>query len=376
MVGGGEGAFIGALHRQAARLDGEIELVCGAFSSDPARSAATGRALSLPAGRCYPDYATMFRAEAGLPADERMQFVAIVTPNHLHLPVALAALEHGFHVLSDKPATVSLEECRRLAAALGASGRLYALTHPYAAYPLVREAAARIAAGELGTVRKVVVEYAQGWLATPLERTGHKQASWRLDPARGGPSGCFGDIGVHAFNLAEHVTGLEVTEICCELNRVVPGRALDDDGTALLRFDNGAHGVLLASQISVGEENALTLRVYGDAAGLEWRQEEPNTLLIKRDGGPAERLRAGHAYLGAAAQRATRLPAGHPEGYIEAFANLYREFAAAVRAFEAGERTAPALPGIREALRGMAFIETALAASASPTKWHRLEAPA
>ncbi len=374
MVGGGEGAFIGAVHRRAARLDGECELVCGAFSSDPERSRSSGLALGLEPSRCYPDYATMMRAEAARPAGERMQFVAIVTPNRLHLPVALEALRHGFHVLSDKPATASLDECKRLRDEVRSSGRLYALTHVYAAYPMVREAAARVAAGALGEIRKVVVEYSQGWLATPLEREGHKQAGWRLDAAQAGPSGCFGDIGVHAFNLAEHVTGLKVAALCCQLHRTVPGRALDDDGAALLRFDNNAHGVLLASQISVGEENRLVLRVYGDRGALEWRQEEPNTLWLKHPDRPVERLRAGHAYLGPEAAAATRLPAGHPEGYVEAFANLYRAFAAEVRRFPAAGGGS-ALPGIAEALRGMAFVEAAVAASDSPRKWHPLPNP-
>ena len=375
MVGGGEGAFIGAVHQRAARLDRECELVCGAFASDPDRSRLSGRALGLDPARCYPDYTTMMREEAARPADTRMQFVAIVTPNHLHLPVALEALRHGFHVLSDKPATVSLAECLRLRDEVHATGLLYALTHPYAAYPLVREASARVAAGELGEIRRVVVEYAQGWLATPLEHAGHKQAGWRVDPTKAGPSGCFGDIGVHAFNLAERVTGLKVAALCCQLHRTVQGRTLDDDGAALLRFDNNAHGVLLASQISVGEENDLVLRVYGEKGGLEWRQEEPCTLWLKYHDRPTERLRAGNAYIGRAAAAGVRLPAGHPEGYIEAFANLYREFAAAVRAWAPGRASTHELPGIADALRGMAFIEAAIAASDSAQKWHPLPDP-
>lgn len=375
MVGGGEGAFIGAVHRAAARLDRECELVCGAFASDPDRSRLSGRALGLEPSRCYPDFRTMMREEASRPAETRMQFVAIVTPNHLHLPVALEALQHGFHVLSDKPATVSLAQCLRLRDEVCSTGLLYALTHPYAAYPLVREASARVAAGELGEIRKVVVQYTQGWLATPLERAGNKQAGWRADPAQAGPSGCFGDIGVHAFNLAERVTGLKVAALCCQLHRTVPGRLLDDDGAAFLRFDNNAHGVLLASQISVGEENDLVLRVYGEKAGLEWRQEEPNTLWLKYHDRPTERLRAGTAYLGRAAAAGARLPAGHPEGYIEAFANLYREFAGAVRAWTPQAGRAHGLPGIDDALRGMAFVEAAVAASDSAQKWHALPDP-
>jgi predicted dehydrogenase len=374
MVGGGEGAFIGAIHRSAAVLDGELALVCGAFASDAGRSRRSGAALGLPTDRCYSDYMDMFRAEARRDASERMQFVAVVTPNHLHAPVAREALRHGFHVLSEKPATMTLAECRELAAEIEASGLLYGLTHPYAVYPIVLEARARVAAGGLGRVRKVLVEYTQGWLAEPIERDGHPQASWRLDPERAGASSCIGDIGVHAFQLVEHVTGLRVTDICAALNRTVPDRKLDDDGTVLLRFDNGAHGVLAASQICVGDENALRLRVYGDRAALEWRQEEPNTLWLKYPDRPAERVRAGCGYLGDAALANTRVPPGHPEGYIEAFANLYRNFAANLRASEAGEALPEgrAVPGIADALRGMAFIETAVAASASDRKWHPL----
>jgi len=315
----------------------------------------------------------MFAAEAALPADARMEFVAIVTPNHLHYPVAIAAIERGFHVLSDKPATMSLAEARKLRAALAASGCLYGLTHPYTSYPVVVEARERVLAGQLGTIRKVIVEYTQGWLAEPVERSGNVQAAWRLDPARAGPSGCMGDIGVHAFNLAEFVTGLRVTALNADLSTVVEGRRLDDDATALLEFDNGARGVLIASQICTGDENDLRLRVYGDAASLEWRQEEPNTLRLRHAHDPAEVLRSGRGHLGTAAHYHSRLPPGHPEGYLEAFANLYRKFAAQVRARADGNTdSAPvsAVPGIEDALRGMAFIETAVAASASERKWH------
>jgi predicted dehydrogenase len=373
MVGGGEGAFIGAVHRAAAQLDGILELACGAFSSDAARSVGSARSLRVDPQRGYPDFVTMFRREAALPLNERMEFVAIVTPNHLHLPIAVAALRHGFHVLSDKPATATLDECVALRRAVEASGLLYGLTHPYAAYPMIEEARARVAAGELGRVRKVLVEYNQGWLAEPIEREGQKQAVWRTDPSRAGRAGCMGDIGVHAFQLAEHVTGRAVTKLCAALHRTVDGRVLDDDGTVLLHFDGGAHGVLTASQIAVGEENDLRLRIYGERAGLDWRQEEPNTLWIKWRDRPAERLRAGGGYLGAAAQAATRLPAGHPEGYIEAFANLYRDFAAQVRVFSGGEPPCPPrhiVPGIDAAVRGMAFIETVVEASLSNDKWH------
>jgi predicted dehydrogenase len=373
MVGGGEGAFIGAVHRSAALLDNELELVCGAFSSDGERSRRSGASLHLDPDRCYADYATMFAAEANLPADTRMDFVSIVTPNHLHFPVASAALEHGFHVLCDKPATMSLAEAQKLRATLAASGCIYGLTHPYTSYPVIVEARERVRAGHLGTVRKIIVEYTQGWLAEPIERAGNAQAAWRLDPARSGVSCCMGDIGVHAFNLAEFVTGLRVTALSADLNSIVEGRRLDDDATALLRFDNGAHGVLIASQICTGDENDLRLRVYGDAASLEWNQQEPNSLWFKHAHKPAELLRSARGHLGAAAQYHSRLPPGHPEGYLEAFANLYRNFAAQVRAHLNGATQRGAalqVPGIDAALRGMAFIETAVAASASERKWH------
>ncbi len=373
MVGGGEGAFIGAVHRMAAALDGEIELVCGAFSSDPANSARTGEALYLPADRVYGDYAAMVAAEAALPEAQRMQFVAIVTPNHLHFPIAEAALRAGFHVMSDKPATFSLDEALALRQLVEEMGLLYGLTHTYTGYPLVKEARARVAAGELGRIRKVVVEYPQGWLAGREEDADNKQAAWRLDPARAGVSSCMGDIGVHAANLAEYVTGLKITSLCSDLTAFVEGRELDDDGAVLLRFDNGARGVLYASQVSVGEENALSIRAYGEKGGLEWHQQEPNTLWLKWNDRPAEMLRTGGGYLGDLAAANTRTPMGHPEGYLEAFANLYMAFAGQVRAREAGEapdeRSADC-PGIEAAVRGMAFIELAVAAGASEQKWH------
>lgn len=373
MVGGGEGAFIGAVHRAAAALDQTLTLVCGAFASDPERSRRSGANLGLPPERCYGDYAEMFAAEAERPPGERMELVAIVTPNDLHLAVASAAFRHGFHVLSDKPATTSLAECYALRDALNASGCLYGLTHPYGSYPLIVEAAERVRAGQLGTIRKVLVEYTQGWLAEPIERRGQKQAIWRLDPKRAGLSSCMGDIGVHAFHLAELVTGLRTTELCADLNSIVQGRELDDDGAAFLRFDNGARGVLIASQICTGEENDLRLRIYGDAGGLDWRQQEPNSLWLKAAHKPIELIRSGGPALSAAARAHSRLPAGHPEGYLEAFANVYRHFAAQIRAHGGngnGDPAPRAVPGIKAALRGMAFIETVVAASKSPQKWH------
>jgi predicted dehydrogenase len=373
MVGGGVGAFIGAVHRMAAGIDGEIELVCGAFSSDPERSNRSGAALYLAEDRVYADYVTMMTAEAALPEDERMQFVAIVTPNHMHFPVAQAALQAGFHVLSDKPATLNLAEALQLRERVNETGLLYALTHTYTGYPLVKEARTRVLAGEIGKVRKVQVEYPQGWLADPQEEQGNKQAEWRLDPAQAGVSSCMGDIGVHAANLAEYVTGLEISEICADLTAFVEGRELDDDGSLLLRFAGGAKGVLTASQICVGEENSLSIRVYGELGGLEWRQMEPNTLWLKRPDRPAQMLRSGGDYLGELATANIRTPMGHPEGYLEAFANIYMAFAGQVRARESGnepnQRSADC-PGIEEAIRGMTFIELAVAASASDTKWH------
>jgi predicted dehydrogenase len=376
MVGGGEGAFIGAVHRMAAALDGEIELVCGAFSADADRSTRSGAALHLPAERVYGDYQAMMVAEAALPAEQRMQFVAIVTPNHLHFPVAEAALRAGFHVMSDKPATFNLAEALQLRELVQETGLLYGLTHTYTGYPLVKEARERIQSGELGRIRRVVVEYPQGWLADRQEDEDNKQAAWRLDPARAGVSSCMGDIGVHAANLAEYVTGQKIIELCADLSAFVEGRELDDDGSILLRFDGGAKGILFASQLCVGEENALNIRVYGDKGGLEWHQQEPNTLWLKWADRPAEMLRTGAGYLGPLAAANTRTPGGHPEGYLEAFANLYMAFAGLVRARERGvapDERAADCPGIEEAVRGMTFIELAVAASASDTKWHAFD---
>lgn len=367
MVGGGEGAFIGAVHRMAARLDDAWELVCGAFSSSAEKSRRSGAALGLTPQRCYDNFEQMMAREAALPAAQRMQCVVIVTPNRTHLPVARAALAHGFHVLSDKPATASLAECNELAASLRAARLQYGLTHPYTGYPMIREARARIARGELGTVRKVLVEYLQGWLAAPIEREGHKQAAWRTDPAEAGASCCMGDIGVHAFQLAEFVSGLTVQKISADLHSVVAGRKLDDDGAVLLRFTGDASGVLMASQVCTGEENNLRLRIYGDRAGIDWHQMEPNSLWLKPIDGPAQLLRTGVAGTGETAAAAQRTPSGHPEGYIEAFANIYREFAAQLQG-----KTVDTVPGITDALRGMAFVETAVASSAAGNQWREL----
>lgn len=373
MVGGGEGAFIGAVHRMAAGIDGEIELVCGAFSSDAEVSKRSGLALHLPEQRVYGGYEDMMVQEAALPPQERMQFVAIVTPNHMHFPVAKAALQSGFHVLSDKPATLSLDEALQLRSLVEKSDLLYGLTHTYTGYPLVKEAKARIAAGELGKIRKVVVEYPQGWLAGREEDADNKQAAWRLNPKQAGISSCMGDIGVHAANLAEYVCGLEISEVCADLTAFVEGRELDDDGSILLRFDGGTKGVLMASQVSVGEENNLKIRVYGESGGLEWSQQEPNTLWLKWPDRPTEMLRTGGGYLGEAAALNTRTPMGHPEGYLEAFANIYAAFALKVGNRDDGgsvDARAADCPGIDAAVRGMTFIELAVHASASDVKWH------
>ncbi len=373
MVGGGEGAFIGQVHRIAAAIDGEIELVCGAFSGNPERSRRSGAGMHLPPERVYDSYQQMLDAELERPENERMQFVAIVTPNHLHFPVAEAAFKAGFHVLSDKPATLTVDEALKLRGLIEETGLLYGLTHTYNGYPMVKEARLRVAAGELGRIRKVVVEYSQGWLASREEDADNKQAVWRLDPKQAGISSCMGDIGVHAANLAEYVTGLQIRELCADLTAFVDGRELDDDGSILLRFNSGAKGVLMASQISVGEENALRLRIYGEKGGLEWSQQEPNTLWLKWNDRPTEMLRTGYGYLSALTTANTRTPNGHPEGYLEAFANIYMAFAEQVRVrTEGGELSERGLdmPGIKEAVRGMTFIETAVEASASDVKWH------
>lgn len=363
MIGGGPGAFIGPVHRIAAELDRQIELVAGVFSSDPERSRAGGEAYGIDRARAYESLEAMFAAENS--RADGIDFVAIVTPNHHHLTAAEAALKAGLPVISDKPATATLGEAHELARLVRHSGLTYGLTHTYTGYPLVRECRARIAAGALGAIRKVVVEYPQGWLAG--EAVG-KQAEWRTDPARSGEGGCIGDIGTHAFQLAEFVTGLKVTEVLADLGTVVPGRRLDDDCSVLLRFENGARGVLLASQIEIGELNGLRIRVYGDRGGLSWRQEEPNSVTVHRLDGCTEIVRAGDPSIGLDARAATRTPGGHPEGYLEAFANLYRDFAARLR----GE-PAPLLPGIDDALRGMAFIATCVRASRDRAGWVPLD---
>ena len=372
MIGGGRGAFIGAVHRMAAALDGQIELVCGAFSSDPRKSKRSGKDLYLPADRVYSDYKEMILVEAKLPLGERMDFVAIVTPNHMHFPPAKMALEHGFHVVCDKPLTFDLKEAKTLVKLVNKTGLLFALTHNYTGYPMVKHAREMIAAKKLGLIRKVVVSYPQGWLSTFLEKSEQKQAAWRTDPKRSGVAGAMGDIGTHAENLAEYITGLKITHLCADLHTFVPGRKLDDDGSVLLKFDNGARGVLMASQISAGEENNLSIHIYGEKGGLEWSQMEPNTLWMKWLDKPTEKLRIGVGKQSDHVMNHTRLPAGHPEGYLEAFANIYRNFAYCLQARLANKKpkkTYTDFPTVEDGLRGMEFIYKVVASSTSKSKW-------
>ncbi len=378
MVGGGRGAFIGGVHRIAAALDQQVELVCGAFSSDPERSKASGADFFLPPARCYGTFEEMFRAEAKLPEGERMDFVAIVTPNHMHFPPAKMALENGFHVLSDKPATLSLVEAKKLAAIVKKTGQLYGLTHNYTGYPLVKEARELIRAGKLGKIRKIVVEYPQGWLATRIEASGQKQAAWRTDPKRSGAAGCVGDIGTHAENLAEYMSGLQIEELAADITSFVKGRKLDDDANVLLRFKGGAKGVLHCSQISVGEENNLNIRIYGEIGSLEWHQNEPNTMLLKWPDQPTQVYRTGNGYLSQTAKAAGRTPPSHPEGYLEAFANIYKNFADAIRARTEGKKLAKEdaandYPKIEDGVRGMAFIEAVVKSSKKNAAWTKLD---
>ena len=373
LVGGGEGAFIGAVHRMAAELDGRIRLACGAFSSDPAKSRKAGPELyGIDPERSYGSYAELMAGEAERPAAERMDFVTIATPNHTHFAIAKAALEAGFHVMSDKPATFDLGEARQLARLVAETGLTFGLTHNYTGYPMVKEAHHLVRSGAFGQVRRVAVEYIQGWLAECEEAEGNKQAEWRTDPERSGAAGCMGDIGTHAENLVEYVTGLKIASLCADLTTFVPGRRLEDDGNVLLRFEGGAKGVLCASQIAVGEENGLKLRVYGDSGGLEWRQEEPNSLLVRWPDRPCEVRRSGGPGVGVESAAATRLPAGHPEGFLEAFALLYRNFADVLEAHKAGRKPTDEqrdFPTIDDGVRGMAFIEAVVASAEAGARW-------
>jgi predicted dehydrogenase len=367
MVGGGPGAFIGPVHRMAAELDGKIELVAGAFSQSADRSRAAGVSFGIDPARAYACYGEMMERESR--REDGIDFVVIATPNNLHLPVAEAALAAGIAVMSDKPATATYDEVLKLESVVEKAGLPYGLTHTYAGYSLVREARALIASGNLGAIRKVAVEYLQGWLSKPLETTGQKQAAWRSDPVLNGPGGCIGDIGTHAFHLTEYVTGLKVTSLNAALRTVVGGRKLDDDCNALLRLESGASGTLMASQVAAGEGNGLRLRVYGENGSIDWKQEDPNRLRVKWLDGPEEIRHAAGGYLSAEARSVTRLPGGHPEGYIEAFAVLYREFADGLTAWKAGNRDAmPAtLPGIEAGVRGMRFIERAIESNRTET---------
>ena len=372
MIGGGTGAFIGAVHRLAAALDGQYELVAGAFSSNPETSRASGQLLGLAPGRVYGSYQELITQEKARPAAERVQVISIVTPNYLHFAPAKLALENGFHVILDKPMTFSLAEAKELAAVVRASGRRLCLTHTYTGYPMVKEARQLVAAGTLGAVRKVYVEYPQGWLSTFAEGGDNKQAAWRTDPARSGVAGAMGDIGTHAFNLLEYVSGLHVTKLCADINTVVGGRQLDDDGAVLLRLSGEASGVLVATQVAAGEENNVRIRVYGEKGGVEWQQADANTLQLKWLDRPTEIWRTGGPYVGSFAQHNTRTPAGHPEGYLEAFANLYRNFALVLQADMAGQPAPPEAldyPSIEDGVRGMAFIENVIASGHSDKKW-------
>lgn len=371
MIGGGKGAFIGAVHRIALNMDGLIELVCGALSQDPEKAKASGRDLFLPEDRIYESYQEMFKKESALPEDERMQFVIIVTPNFAHFEPAMMALEHGFHVMIDKPMTLTIEEAKLLKDKVDKTGLLLGLTHTYSGYPMVKEARKMVADGKLGPIRKIYVEYPQGWLSQLSESEGNKQAAWRTDPSKSGKAGCMGDIGTHAAHLAEYISGLKITKLCADLNIVVPGRLLDDDGAVLLKFDNGASGVLIASQIAAGEENDLNIRIYGEKGGLKWSQQEPNTLIVRWADAPAQIFRTGNGYLSEVAQLNTRTPGGHPEGYLEAFANLYKNFVMTLAAKLEGTPVDPLLdfPTVEDGVRGMAFIENVVASSKSEKKW-------
>ncbi len=372
MVGGGKDAFIGAVHRIAANIDGQIELCCGALSVHPDVAKESGKMLFLPEDRTYLNFEEMIRKESQLPADQRIDFVTIVTPNFAHFAPAMMALEHGFNVVIEKPIALSLDEAKQLQQKVEETGLILCLTHTYSGYPMVKQARQMVKEGKLGVIRKVVVEYPQGWLSTLTEREGNAQAAWRTDPSKSGKSGCMGDIGTHAAQLAEYISGLKISKLCADLNIVVPGRALDDDGNVLLKFDNGANGILMASQIAAGEENALKIRIYGEKGGMEWHQMEPNTLLVKWLNEPAQVYRVGQAYMSDIAKHNTRVPGGHPEGYLEAFANIYRNFALTVAAKLEGSTPTEAMldfPRVEDGVRGMAFIENVVASGQSDQKW-------
>ena len=375
MVGGGKDAFIGAIHRHAAFMDGMIELSCGALSINPEIAKDSARSLFIPENRTYLTYDEMITKESQLPANQRMDFVTIVTPNFAHFAPAMMALDHGFHVVIEKPITFTIDEAKQLKKKVEETGLILCLTHTYSGYPMVKQARQMVKEGALGKIRKVWVEYPQGWLSKLSEREGNAQAAWRTDPKKSGKSGCMGDIGTHAAHLAEYISGLKISKLCADLNILVEGRMLDDDGAVLLKFDNGAAGVLMASQVAAGEENALKIRVYGEKGGLEWAQHEPNTLIVKWLDAPAQILRAGGGYgdrLSSFAIQNTRTPGGHPEGYLEAFGNIYRNFAKTLTARIDGTPTTPEMldfPGVEDGIRGMAFIDNVVLSSQSENKW-------
>jgi len=368
MIGGGIGSFIGAVHRKAAIMDGEIELVCGVFDVNPETSKESGLQYFLDPSRLYSSYAEMISREKDLPEDVRMDFVVIVTPNHVHFEPAKLALENGFHVVCEKPVTMTSDEAIELSDLVYKTGLQFAITHPYTSYPMVKEARDFVQSGKIGTIRKVIVEYSQGWLSTFLESTGNQQAGWRTDPKRAGKAGSIGDIGTHAFNLAEFVTGLQVESLCADLSTFVEGRLLDDDANILMRYDNGAKGILVASQISAGEENRINIRVYGELGSIDWSQMEPNSLIIRWIDKPMQILRAGDTgNLGKNAIFNTRLPMGHPEGLIEAFANIYRNFALTIRYPQMASGLE--FPTIADGVRTMQFIDAAVKSNTSSEKW-------
>ena len=375
MIGGGKDAFIGAIHRLAFNMDGLVEMCCGALSVNPEVAIDSGRSLFLDEERIYTSYEEMIKKEATMPADNKIDFITIVTPNFAHYAPAMMALEFGFHVVIEKPITFTLDEAKQLKQKVEETGLTLCLTHTYSGYPMVKQAKAMCSEGTLGKIRKVWVEYPQGWLSKLSEREGNAQAAWRTDPKRSGKAGSMGDIGTHAAHLAEYASGLQITHLCADLNIMVEGRMLDDDGNVLLKFNNGAAGVLMASQVAAGEENALRLRIYGEKGGIEWNQMEPNTLVIKWLDAPAQTLRAGSNYTNWLSRFATkncRTPGGHPEGYLEAFANIYKNFALTLSAKLSGDTpTAQMLdfPGVDDGVRGMAFIDNVVASSQSDKKW-------
>lgn len=372
MVGGGLDAFIGSVHRLAANMDGLIEVVAGALSINPEIAIESGKMLFLDEDRTYTTYEEMIDKESKLSADKRIDFVTIVTPNFAHFAPAMLALEKGFHVVLEKPMTFTLDEAKQLKKKVDETGLLLCLTHTYSGYPMVRQARAMVRDGAIGKIRKILVEYPQGWLSRMSEREGNVQAAWRTDPKRSGKAGAMGDIGTHAAHLAEFISGLKITQLCADLNIMVQGRALDDDGNVLLKFDNGAAGVLMASQVAAGEENALRIRIYGELGGLEWAQQEPNTLLVKWLDKPTQILRAGsNGFIAPEAAFNTRTPAGHPEGYLEAFANLYRNFALTLSARLDGDKASDVLdfPSVDDGIRGMAFIDNVVKSGHSKEKW-------